>query len=319
MDRTGRQPRIHISNSIHHVMIRGNNRQRIFFADEDFRRFLTIVSESAEKFDHKIIAYCLMHNHAHLLVHIYDAPLSTVMQKINFRYARWLNHKEKRIGHLFQGRYRSIEVGDEDYLVNLCRYIHLNPVAAKIVNTADNYPWSSHQYYIENNYPPWIESNLMLTTIKNKTNLCYSDFMMQPVDRETWKPAVYISDTGKIIYNDDALRNLQHSRSAFNPVVQHHLTDEEVLNIICRELNIQRSVLFGTSKNHVTAKQRILVANYLLQYCGKNISEVARLFQRTHGTLSRQLKQFTREREKYFSMEVMQKIELLLSKSGVVT
>jgi REP element-mobilizing transposase RayT len=315
MDRTGRQPRIHISNSVHHVMIRGNNRQRIFFDDEDFHFFLKIISESTEKFDHKIIAYCLMSNHAHLLVHIYDSPLSAVMQKINFRYARWLNHKEKRIGHLFQGRYRSLEVCDEEYLINLCRYIHFNPVVAKMVNAVDDYPWSSHQYYTENNYPLWIESDFILTAIKNKTNLSYFDFMMQPVDREAWKPAIYISETGKIIYNDDVLRDLQRNRSDLNPAIQHHLTVEEVLNIVCGELNIRRSPLFGVTKNHEIAKQRILVANYLFQYSGKNISEIARFFQRTHGTLSRQLKKFSQRPEKYFSIEVMKKIELLLSES----
>lgn len=298
-------------------MIRGNNRQRIFFADEDFHRFLQIMSESTKKFDHKIMAYCLMSNHAHFLIHIYNSPLSAVMQKINFRYARWLNYKEKRIGHLLQGRYRSLDVHDEDYLINLCRYIHLNPVAAKMVNAADDYPWSSHQYYAENNYPSWVESELMLAAIKNKTNLNYSDFMMQPVDREAWKPAIYISDTGKIVYNDDVLRDLQHNWNALNPnpVIQHHLTEEEVLNIVCSELNIQRLQLFGVSKNHEIAKQRILVANYLLQYSGKNMSEIARFFRRTHGTLSRQLKQFSQHPEKYFSIEVMKKIELLLSKS----
>ena len=75
MDRTGRQRRIHVSNSIHHVMIRDNNCQRIFYGDDYFNYFLKIIHQSAEKLDHKIIAYCLMSNHAYLLVRIYDSSL----------------------------------------------------------------------------------------------------------------------------------------------------------------------------------------------------------------------------------------------------
>jgi len=103
MDRTGRRPRIHTPNTIHHVMVRGNNRQNVFYGATYYSHFLEILAKCSEQFDHKIIAYCLMSN---------------------------------------QGRFRSIEVKDNHYLVNLCRYIHLNPIPAKIVNSIDAYPWS---------------------------------------------------------------------------------------------------------------------------------------------------------------------------------
>src|SRR3990167_10927246 len=79
----GRQPRIHIPNTIHHVMIRGNNRQRIFYGDECFSYFLSLLKGSTEKHDHKMLAFCLMTNHVHMIIHVHDSPLSVVMKNIN--------------------------------------------------------------------------------------------------------------------------------------------------------------------------------------------------------------------------------------------
>ena len=149
-------------------MIRGNNRQRIFFSAEYFDRFLEIVAQSAEKFDHKILSYCLMSNHVHLLVYIHESSLSQIMQYINFRYARWLNQQQNRIDHLFQGRYRSIEVGNDEYLLNLFRYIHLNPIEARMVKYVGDYPWSSINYYIREHRASWIDADIVILALKNQ-------------------------------------------------------------------------------------------------------------------------------------------------------
>lgn len=313
MDRTGRHPRFHIPNSIHHVMIRGNNRQLIFYQDIYFNKFLEIISESAEKFDHKIIAYCLMNNHAHLLIHIQNSPLSSIMQKINYRYARWFNFKEKRIGHLFQGRYRSLHVNNDEYLVNVCRYIHFNPVSANIVNKPSEYRWSSHQYYIDQNPPGWMDINLMLSIIKDKTNLTYHDFMNTPIDRETWKPALYISETGDILCYKDQLSELQRKDSISIPIVSEFLSAKQVIDVVCGELNIQKAQLLGPSKNHEVVKKRILLADYLLRYSNKNVTSIAKLLHRSQGTLSRQLKHFNQKQKNYFSDELLKNIERSLN------
>ena len=124
MQRTGKQPRVHVpNNSVYHVMMRGNNRQNIFYVEAYYHYFLKLLSDIAKKFDHKVLAYCLMTNHVHLMLHIKESSLSAIMQNVNFRYARWTNHHRKRIGHLFQACYAAIEVSNESYLIHLCRYI----------------------------------------------------------------------------------------------------------------------------------------------------------------------------------------------------
>jgi REP element-mobilizing transposase RayT len=313
MNRQGREPRIHKPNTMHHVMIRGNNRQRIFFSNDDFEYFLKLLKETSEKFDHKIVLYCLMNNHAHLLVYVRESPLSAIMQKINFRYAKWLNRKRKRIGHLFQGRFRSLEVGTDDYFINLCRYIHLNPVEAKIVSDPAEYLWSSHHHYIENNYPEWLDSTLMLMVIKKKTCLDYAYFMLQPIDRQSWAPALFISESGEIVHNDAMLKILKKEAGVTTSSKRQFLSEEQVTKIVCNQLGISKFQLLGSAKNHRSAKQRILLINYLIQYADKKIIEMEKVFGKTHGTLSRQLKKFSEMPKKYFTSALLLDIEHALN------
>jgi REP element-mobilizing transposase RayT len=129
-------------------MLRGINRQAIFECEEDYERFIAIVSEAKELSDFKIYGYCLMGNHVHLLVCTEDEELGTIMKRIGVRYASWFNRKYARVGALFQDRYKSEAVEDERYLLGVLRYIHHNPVKARIVRRARDYTWSSFGDYL---------------------------------------------------------------------------------------------------------------------------------------------------------------------------
>lgn len=310
MKKLSRQPRIHTPNTIHHVIVRGNNRQQIFYGEEYFKRFLEIIAESAIKFDHKIMAYCLMTNHIHLIIKINHASLSDVMQNINYRYARWVNKKQNRVGHLFQSRYWSSEVSDENYLVNLCRYIHLNPVSAKMVDFGADYLWSSHNNYNAPTFlnPDWFETDLMLAAIFNKTGLNYSDFMRHEPERDKWKPALYLSDTGKIIVNDDVARDL-HKNNASSSIKKIFLENDLIEFIVCKHLKIDTGKLYGASKDRTLSKKRILLAHYWLKYTDIQMSDIGRMFHKTHGTLSRQIQNFKQYPDKYFEEILLHNIE----------
>ncbi|HDZ62059.1 MAG TPA: transposase, partial [Nitrospirae bacterium] len=122
-----RKSRLHYIGAVYHVMVRGNGGQDIF-ADDEYRcRFHLLLQEGVEKFGHRIHAFCLMGNHVHLAVQVGEKPLSRIMQHLCFRYTQWVNSRQKRVGHLFQGRYKAIVVDADAYLVELVRYIHLNP------------------------------------------------------------------------------------------------------------------------------------------------------------------------------------------------
>jgi len=125
-------------------MLRGINRTEIFFDDEDRNRFIDTLQRMKEKGEYEIYAYCLMDNHVHLLIKEKREPINRAMKRIGVSYAYYFNKKYRRVGHLFQDRYRSEAVEKETYLLAAVRYIHNNPVIAGLVKRAGDYPWSSY-------------------------------------------------------------------------------------------------------------------------------------------------------------------------------
>ena len=130
---------------IYHVMLRGINRQTIFEDDEDYRVFINVIEAGRERSDTRILAYCLMSNHAHIVVHCSD--LSNYMRKAASKYAYWYNWKYDRIGSLFQDRFKSEAIESDEYLLTVIRYIHQNPIKAGISTTSDTYKYSSYNEY----------------------------------------------------------------------------------------------------------------------------------------------------------------------------
>lgn len=143
-----RKPRIHYPGALYHVMVKGNNAENIFSEEIHKREYLRKLSDYKKLFDFKLFAYCVMDNHAHLLVEVKDTPLSVIMQRIQQVYTQWFNRRYGRTGHVFQQRYKALLCDKENYLLQLIKYIHHNPVKAKMC-TDLNYKWSSHLHYVE--------------------------------------------------------------------------------------------------------------------------------------------------------------------------
>jgi REP element-mobilizing transposase RayT len=128
---------------IYHTMIRGINQQRLFEDDEDYRRYLGILVDASSKSGCRLLAYCLMSNHAHILVDAHDGSLEQMFRVVGVRYVPWFNAKYSRSGHLFQDRFKSEPVDDEAYLPAVIGYIHQNPVKSSLCGAAEDYTWSS--------------------------------------------------------------------------------------------------------------------------------------------------------------------------------
>ena len=137
--------RIEYEGALYHVTSRGNARQRIFFDDRDPNRFLAVLEQAVERSGWICHAYCLMPNHYHLLVETPRGNLSWGMRHLNGVYTQATNRRHKRSGHLFQGRFKAILVEKDNYLLQVARYIVLNPVRAKMVQDPGEWPWSSYR------------------------------------------------------------------------------------------------------------------------------------------------------------------------------
>jgi REP element-mobilizing transposase RayT len=136
--------RIEFPGAIYHVTARGNVRQDIFLGEKDCRRFESALTRTVEKCQWVIHAHCLMPNHYHLLLETPEANLSAGMRYLNGTYAQVLNRRHNRSGHAFEGRFKAILVERESYLLELCRYVVLNPVRAGMVTMPGEWQWSSY-------------------------------------------------------------------------------------------------------------------------------------------------------------------------------
>ena len=146
MPRTARIPS---PTDVYHVMLRGINRQVIFFDDEDYRKFESLLRRYKEICGCKLFAYCLMNNHVHLLIKPENEPLHTIFRRIGTSFVYWYNTKYDRAGHLFQDRYKSEPVCDERYFWTVLRYILNNPSAAGLCSSPAAYPYSSAREYLQ--------------------------------------------------------------------------------------------------------------------------------------------------------------------------
>ena len=161
--------RIPFPGAFYHVTSRGNERKAIFKSTRDRQKFLEYLETATERYNAVIHAYCLMDNHYHLLLETPSGNLSQIMQHINGCYTTYFNVKRTRAGHLFQGRYKVILVEMDEYAKELSRYIHLNPVRAKSVETPDKYEWSSYNSYIgEEKAPNWLQRDFILSYFGDK-------------------------------------------------------------------------------------------------------------------------------------------------------
>ncbi len=135
----------------YHIMIRGNERKNLFIDNEDKVRFLDTLYEKNKEKNYEVLAYCIMDNHVHLLIDEGRDEIARIMKRINVSYAYYFNKKYKRVGHLFQDRFKSEVIDSDSYLLSAARYIHRNPVKAAITSEAAQYEWSSYNSYVRQN------------------------------------------------------------------------------------------------------------------------------------------------------------------------
>ena len=245
MPRIARQ---YSESDVYHIIIRGNDKQDLFYDDDDRYLFKDRLKESKEKFKYQIYSYCLMSNHVHLLIRVNREFLSKVMQNLVMRYSIYFNKKYSRVGHVFQDRYFSKKVEDPKYFLTVCKYIHRNPEKACIEKT-DLYYWSSYREYI--NHERIIDKNAIMHYFNN--------------DLEQFKRYMLNNDDNEQIYN----------YSEFELITK--LTDEEINEIICKKYNLANADDINILSN--TKKEKIIKEFSQIQ--GTSINQIARVTKNT--------------------------------------
>ena len=157
-----RKPRLHFPGAVYHVILRGNRGQDLFLDLTDRRQFYSLLQNGTERFGHRIHAFCLMSNHLHLAIQVGEIPLARIMQNLGFRYTQYFNRRHRKIGHLFHGRYKALLVEADSYLLELVRYVHLNPVRAAMAERPEDYPWSGHRAYLGLEHFSWLTTDWVM-------------------------------------------------------------------------------------------------------------------------------------------------------------
>ena len=151
--------RIEFPGAVYHVTSRGDRQESIFEEDADRRALLAVVAQGLTRFDAQILAYCLLGNHYHFVLHTRAANLSQLMRHINGVYTQSFNRRHLKVGHLFQGRFKAILIDRDAYLLEVCRYVELNPVRAGMVDAPQAWPWSSYRAHVgEAAAPEWLDT-----------------------------------------------------------------------------------------------------------------------------------------------------------------
>ena len=177
--------RLEFPGAIYHLTSRGDRREPIYEDDNDRLQWLDVLSRACERYNWRVYAYCLMDNHYHVLLETADGNLSKGMRHLNGVYTQYFNRQHNRVGHVFQGRYKAILVEKESYLLELSRYVVLNPIRARMIKDMNQWKWSSYQATSGiAQVPDWLETDWLLSQFgrqRKRARERYIDFVREGI------------------------------------------------------------------------------------------------------------------------------------------
>lgn len=285
-----RKPRVHYPGAYYHVMLRGNGGMQIFHDQSDRKKFLNLIQESVIRFEYRIHAFCLMTNHVHFAMQVSDIPLSKIIQNISFRYTRYFNKRSKRIGHLFQGRYKALIVDADNYLLQLVRYIHLNSLRANMVIDLLDYPWSSHLAYLGQSKIHWLTTQFvfdLLTYNKNQVTTAYQQFMFDQLSGVVTNFSLSMQKNFPAICDDVFMKKLMQLQKTEDDRLK--ITLKELIEQICEYYAVKEPDLHMRSQKRFLSKIRLIIAKLVIYFKVANLTDIAIYFNRDMSTFSRGL------------------------------
>lgn len=303
-----RQARLDVPGALHHIMVRGIDKSNIFRDDEDKSRFLERLGQTVSEGKCTIYAWVLMDNHVHILFKSGKDGISAVMRKLLTWYAQYFNRKHRRTGHLFENRYKSILCDEDNYLLALIRYIHLNPIRAKIVTTIEQlnrYSWSGHRTLIGKAKHPWMDVDHALSefgTTRRKAVNEYQRFMQEGLSQGRlpeltggglirskggWSQVLSARRSGRkeefderILGNGDfvnaILKEAEEKTTRQLKLRRSGKTIDKIIEEECRKERISASELKGGGRRRKVSTLRATIAKRGLDELGLSMAEIAR-------------------------------------------
>lgn len=280
-----RKPRLHIPGALYHVILRGNARQDIFFTPEDRTEFYDLLAEGVHRFGYRVHAFCLMTNHVHLALQAGDETLSRGLQNLAFRYTRHFNSRRKRVGQLFEGRYKAFLVDQDRYGLELVRYIHLNPVRAGMVAEAAAYRWSGHRTYLGQELIAWLTTDWVLGQFGDAAGVArrrYAGFVADGAG-EGHRDDLYGGEHDPRVVGEEEFV----ARSVPRESIRAKPPELEVIvAVVCRAEGLTPERLFAPGRARQPSRGRAAVAWLAVRTGAATLVELAAMSGRDASTLS---------------------------------
>jgi REP element-mobilizing transposase RayT len=310
-----RGPRLDIKDALHHVMGRGLERRRIFLSDVDRSDFVGRLGSAVLRSGAQVYAWALMANHFHLLIRTGSLPLSNVMRRVLTGYSVTFNRRHHRVGHLFQNRYKSVLVEEDPYLLELVRYIHLNPIRSGDVpdlNELDNYCWTGHAALLGKGQNTWQDCRYVLEQFGARlggARRSYREFVAAGIQqgkrpdltggglrrsmgmvedlrrgREKW------SFDERVLGGSDfvqmVLQEVETERKDGLPVMKPG-EFRDIIRTVASKLNLTVPEVVGGSRRKDIVIARNLLSYIAVRACGMGLAEVARELRVSKQTILR--------------------------------
>jgi REP element-mobilizing transposase RayT len=286
-----RRLRVHVDGGIYHVTLRGNHRGNLFVVPGDRAILNQIVKKALTKHELRLHAYCWMSNHIHLLVQVNTQPLSGAMRDIAAEFARAMQSRLATTGHFFERRYHAKLVGDDSYFMELIRYIHLNPVRAKVVDCSDDFEWSSHRVYLGERHEEWVTTEFgmrLFGSTPSSARAAYRAFLSSADGLEWVPPSAESGDRSWAAEKEDGLRgahDLKGSNTAGKSL-------EQLILEACRRFEVDLALLCAPTRNRYASRVRAWIANQALKQHIATLSLVARVLGRNEATLREAIRKY---------------------------
>lgn len=292
--------RIQFKNALYHITSRGNERKEIFHTISDKYKFIEYLKLTKKKFRLKIYAYVLMNNHYHLLLETELPNLSSSMHYLNTSYTTYFNLKIGRSGHLLEGRYKSILVEKDSYLLELTRYIHLNPIRANIVDELENYPFSSYKAYTNGNDDLIDTEDILLqfSKDKDKARFLYQDFVKEGLKRnlgDLFDRVVssyilgserFVDEVKKIVAKEEIKGDVSRKKELTTV-----LNKDDILNYVVGYYKISLSDLYKNSK------VKKIVIYLLKENTNLRLTDIGKIFKLSYSAVSQIVRRINKSEE----------------------
>jgi putative transposase len=281
-----RKPRIFYPGAVYHVILRGNAGQDIFADSKDRRYFYRLLGEGQEKFGHRIHAFCLMANHIHLALQMVNVPLSRLMQNLSQRYTGWINFRQSRRGHVFQGRYKALLIDADAYLLELVRYIHLNPVRAEIAESAEKFHWSSHPAYLGQEKLPWLTTDWVLAQFSSRPTTArkkYRQFVQEGYAGGRKEEFHKGTQEGRVLGSD---KFFEEVLSLKGEKVDSRVTLDQILERVCRSYGVEMESLASAGRQRRPSEVRAMLSWVVRETGHLSLTELSKRLRRDLSSLS---------------------------------